>query len=707
MRLLRRYVELGSQDAFAEIVRKHLPWIYSTCRRALRDPHLAEDAAQAVFIVLARRAESISPETRLAGWLFNTARFVVKDAKKARSRYLRREEIARQIASAQTGNGRNGRHNGNGNGNGNGHGVGLDSSQQSLLDDGMSSLSERDRQALIMHFYEGLTLQQMAEALEIGKEGAKKRVARALSRLRKKLGTKGVLKANRTAGRAVLSIIALALLLRSQSTWAVPVGLTRRAIEAGAGGGALSGLGGGLAAWLADWSIGASARAAGRLFRAALAAEILAAVAVTMITVWPTRGPVRVTSGPVPSRPGSVHVAGGEAYPNTWVVTSRGTASTPASGETPLLVTTSNEPPYHSGADDPDEPVVQAAKPAPAPAPSATKSKTTGETAAKPVEGAGDEAPVMGSSYAGLPPVTRGGASAELAYEPPAPGPGKVESPQPPLPFGALGTGGHEGRRSAKQAKEKEVAAGTVRPGGVTVGGANGVTPPTPGTDGTISGDPTQGAVTGDPTGNGQGTGTAVVAGGQMVPPPPAPDWPGSHSPIAPGFSSPPLGQDNAKLDDPGMLARGHDEDGRSYIGKVKRMSADPDELVRIACDKDRKGAGRSEAPAGVKQAAWTRKRDRGGGSGPWMRLLDEDADGPLTIIGGRPVPREVLAGGKVPGDRPWFVPIGHGHGGWVGGYPAGFETPVFQQTPEPGGLAAILLAAGTMLARRRRRRGR
>src|SRR5687768_2805548 len=86
MRLLRRYVELGSQDAFAEIVRKHLPWIYSSCRRALRDPHLAEDAAQAVFIVLARRAESITPETRLAGWLFNTARFVVKDAKKARSR---------------------------------------------------------------------------------------------------------------------------------------------------------------------------------------------------------------------------------------------------------------------------------------------------------------------------------------------------------------------------------------------------------------------------------------------------------------------------------------------------------------------------------------------------------------------------------------------------------------------------------------------
>src|SRR5688572_32885011 len=96
MALLRRYVDLGSQEAFSELVSRHLPWVYGTCRKALQDKHMAEDAAQAVFIILARRAESITPQTRLSGWLFNTARFVVKVAKKQETRYRRRENVDRE-----------------------------------------------------------------------------------------------------------------------------------------------------------------------------------------------------------------------------------------------------------------------------------------------------------------------------------------------------------------------------------------------------------------------------------------------------------------------------------------------------------------------------------------------------------------------------------------------------------------------------------
>src|SRR5436190_23738174 len=76
MALLRRYVELGSESAFSELVRSNLAWVHATCRKSLRVGHMAEDAAQAVFIILARRAATISPQTRLSGWLFNTARFV-------------------------------------------------------------------------------------------------------------------------------------------------------------------------------------------------------------------------------------------------------------------------------------------------------------------------------------------------------------------------------------------------------------------------------------------------------------------------------------------------------------------------------------------------------------------------------------------------------------------------------------------------------
>ena len=99
MALLRRYVDFASQEAFSELVGRHLTWVYSTCYKALRDREMAEDASQAVFIILARRASTITPQTRISGWLFNTARFVVKDARKQQARYRRREEIARELAS--------------------------------------------------------------------------------------------------------------------------------------------------------------------------------------------------------------------------------------------------------------------------------------------------------------------------------------------------------------------------------------------------------------------------------------------------------------------------------------------------------------------------------------------------------------------------------------------------------------------------------
>src|SRR5262245_50420136 len=66
MRLLRRYVDHGSQAAFSQLVAKHLPWVFAMCRRALRDKHLAEDASQAVFVLLARRAATLSEQTRVA-----------------------------------------------------------------------------------------------------------------------------------------------------------------------------------------------------------------------------------------------------------------------------------------------------------------------------------------------------------------------------------------------------------------------------------------------------------------------------------------------------------------------------------------------------------------------------------------------------------------------------------------------------------------
>src|SRR4051812_20824477 len=145
--LLRRYVEFGSQEAFSELVSRHLSWVHATCRKALRDQQMAEDAAQAVFIILARRAESITEQTRLSGWLFNTARFVVKDARKQQARYRRREDVARELAAERMAPRR----------------AAVSADTQAALDDALATLTERDRQALLMRFYEGLSLNEICD----------------------------------------------------------------------------------------------------------------------------------------------------------------------------------------------------------------------------------------------------------------------------------------------------------------------------------------------------------------------------------------------------------------------------------------------------------------------------------------------------------------------------------------------------------------
>ena len=96
--LLDRYLAGEDEAAFAEIVRRHGPMVYGVCRRVLRDAHEADDAFQAVFLVLVRKAGAISPRSMLGNWLYGVAR---RTSLKARTMIAKRRSSLSPMAAEQ------------------------------------------------------------------------------------------------------------------------------------------------------------------------------------------------------------------------------------------------------------------------------------------------------------------------------------------------------------------------------------------------------------------------------------------------------------------------------------------------------------------------------------------------------------------------------------------------------------------------------
>ena len=204
MRLVREYASRQSESAFAALVSRHTNLVYSAALRQTRDPQLAEEVTQVVFIILARKAASLGAKTILTGWLYRTAGYVSGSALKRELRRQHREQEAymQSELDAQAGS--------------------TWKQLSPLLDEAMLRLGQTDRDALVLRFFEGRSLNEVGHALGASEEAAKKRVNRALEKLRNFFAKRGV--------SSTTAIIAETI--SAHSVQAAPVALAKAATAA-------------------------------------------------------------------------------------------------------------------------------------------------------------------------------------------------------------------------------------------------------------------------------------------------------------------------------------------------------------------------------------------------------------------------------------------------------------------------------------------
>src|SRR6185437_4936473 len=92
--LLRRFAEDESEQAFATLVSRHVNLVFSVAMRRVGNPHAAEEVAQAVFIILARKANSLGAKTVLPGWLYHTTPLTAGNYLRGEIRRQKREQEA-------------------------------------------------------------------------------------------------------------------------------------------------------------------------------------------------------------------------------------------------------------------------------------------------------------------------------------------------------------------------------------------------------------------------------------------------------------------------------------------------------------------------------------------------------------------------------------------------------------------------------------
>src|ERR1700677_3920536 len=173
--LLHRFARTNSEDAFAELVKRHVNLVYSAALRQVNgDEHSAKDVAQTVFTDLARKAGSLARRENLAGWLYTSAHFAAAKIARTQNRRRDREETFMREPVNETA---------------------PDADWEKIrpaLDDAMHELKESDRAAILLRYFENRPFAEVGTKLGLNENAARMRVERALEKLRAIFTKRGI-----------------------------------------------------------------------------------------------------------------------------------------------------------------------------------------------------------------------------------------------------------------------------------------------------------------------------------------------------------------------------------------------------------------------------------------------------------------------------------------------------------------------------------